>query len=279
MYKPVDLTGQNFGEWHVDSFAYKKNRDKYYNCTCSCGTKKIVLGANLRKGLSKSCGCKKGEKIHERFFLDRTGKKYNRLTCIKWEHRKNGIYWLCKCECGNETWVESSNLGSGSVKSCGCALNHVNQVHGMSHTRIHSIWSKMMDRCHNPNSNQYKWYGAEGKTVCDEWHGTDGFIRFYEWALANGYTDDLTIERKDVNRGYSPDNCCWIPHNQQTWNTRVSKRLTVNGETLSVPQLSQKYGVSKANIHNRIDLGWSPEEIVELVPHKRGSKNGRVYSE
>ena len=135
-----------------------------------------------------------GQRIVSRCFKDRTGERYGYLTCTdKWERRNPYIYWLCKCDCGNETWVRGINLTSGQVKSCGCKkFESHNVIHGMSHTKIHNIWSRMIDRCHNPNSDQYKWYGAEGKTVCDEWRSTEGFVRFYEWAISNGY--------KDVNR-------------------------------------------------------------------------------
>lgn len=274
MAKPIDMTGQNIGRWHIDSLAYVKGYDKYYNCTCDCGTKKIVLGQNIRHGKSLSCGCLDSQRTHDRCFKDRTGERYGFLTCTdKWEKRNSYIYWLCKCDCGNETWVRGINLSSGQVKSCGCKkFESHNVIHGMSHTKIHDIWSRMIDRCHNPNAYQYKWYGGEGKTVCDEWHGTDGFIRFYEWAVANGYTDGLSIERKDINKGYSPENCCWIPLSQQTWNTRISTRITLNGKEYTAPQLANKFNVPLHSIHYRLKAGWKPEQIVGLEPHKRGEK-------
>jgi len=275
MAKPIDMTGQHIGRWHIDSLAYVKGYDKYYNCTCDCGTKKIVLGQNIRHGKSLSCGCERSKRTFAANFVDHTGEKYNRLTCLYWERIDGHIYWICRCDCGNITKVRSNNLLDGEVKSCGCLLKEpTNKVHGMSHTRIHGIWSKMIERCFNPHSDQYKWYGAEGKTVCDEWLGTDGFVRFYEWAKENGYSDELTIERKDVNDGYNPNNCCWIPQSKQSWNTRRSRKIVVDGETLSLPQAAEKYGVKLTNLHSRLKWGWTPEEAVELVSHKWGSHNG-----
>lgn len=217
-------------------------------------------------------------------FVDRTNKKYGRLTCLEHEKRGAYIYWKCLCECGNTTWVRGINLTSGAVKSCGCAVKHVNRVHGMSHTRLHGIWNKMHQRCENPNDDKYKWYGAEGKSVCPEWCGTEGFVRFMEWSYENGYADDLTIDRIDGDKGYSPDNCRWVTQKEQALNTRRNRRFVVNGENLTVKELAEKYGVSEGKVRNRIRWNWSIEEALEIVPHHDRRKdvkrvNGRFCSE
>lgn len=218
-------------------------------------------------------------------FIDRTGNKYNSLTCLEYEKRGSYIYWKCRCDCGKTTWVRSQNLVSGAVKSCGCAGEHVNRVHGMSHTRLHGIWSRMHQRCENPNSDNYKWYGAEGKCVCPDWCGTQGFINFMEWSLANGYADNLTIDRIDGSKDYSPDNCRWITQKEQALNTRQNRRFTVNGETLTVKELSEKYTVPYWKIKNRLKWNWPIEEALEIIPHHdrrkdiKRDKDGKFYSE
>ena len=130
MARPIDLLpGQKFNKWTVESFAYKKGYDKYYNCVCECGNKGVVLGANLRRGLSKSCGCERHKQPPN--YRDRTGERYNNLVCIRPEKRGEYVYWLCKCDCGKETWVRGINLTSGAVKSCGCIQGRANEIHGM----------------------------------------------------------------------------------------------------------------------------------------------------
>ena len=269
MAVPIDIIGKDFGNWHVDSLAYKKGYEKYYNCSCSCGTKKIVCGNNLRSGKSLSCGCYRANKTSERSFVDRTAIRYNKLVALRHEKRNGVIYWLCRCDCGNETWVRGGNLQSGAVKSCGCAGKHSNKVHGMSHTRLHRIWSKMIERCTNQHSDAYKYYGGEGKTVCTEWQGTDGFMRFYDWAMQNGYQEDLTIERININVGYEPSNCKWIPRNEQAWNTRNTKYVEFHNEKKALRKLVSEYNIPYYLVVNRLRIGWNIEEALGLKKHIR----------
>lgn len=85
-------------------------------------------------------------------------------------------------------------------------------THGLSNTRLYSIFQNMKQRCYNPNDPKYGSYGGKGIAICQEW--LDDFEVFYDWAMANGYRDDLTIDRKDNHKGYSPDNCRWITMKQ-----------------------------------------------------------------
>lgn len=265
-----DYVGKTINEWHIDSYAYSKKWDYYFNCTCSCETKRVVNLRNILCGKSKSCGCKKKETTHKRCFLDRTGDKYYHLTCIRWEYRNKDVYWLCKCDCGNETWVKGSNLTSGAVKSCGCARNHVNRIHGMSHTRLHQIWSKMNDRCYNPHNSKYDFYGGRGIAICKEWQGTEGFINFMNWSLSHGYSDELTIDRIDNDRNYEPSNCRWATWKVQQRNTRRNKLYELNGGKYTCAELSETYGINYPTLQQRLNkLHWRVEEAVEIEPHKR----------
>lgn len=279
---PNEIIGKTFNRWHVDSFAYTKRWEHYYNCTCSCGTKKIVNGRNIIKGKSLSCGCFLKEASHERCFLDRKGKKYNSLTCIRWERRDKEIYWLCRCDCGNETWVKGSNLTSGAVKSCGCAGAHVNRIHGMSHTRLHGIWSKMQSRCFNPKDEAFKYYGIRGITVCDEWLGTQGFINFMNWSLEHGYESNLSIDRIDNDKGYYPNNCRWTTQSVQCRNTRINPHYILNGETYTCADLAEKYEINYSVLHQRLKvLRWSVEEAVGLKSHfdkRKRDSHGRFQT-
>ena len=118
----TDLTGKLFDRWHVDSFAYKnKYRQDFWNCTCECGTHKIVMGQNLRQHKSKSCGCLAKELASERNFDDLTGQVFGELTVLEQSGKdKNGaILWKCKCSCGKEIVVLAGSLRSKNTTSCG----------------------------------------------------------------------------------------------------------------------------------------------------------------
>lgn len=155
-------------------------------------------------------------------------KKYGKLFVLdKVENDKNGyIKYRCLCECGNETIVYKSNLIRGHTKSCGCdrSKNAKNLFtkHGLSGTRIHRIWIEMKHRCYLLSDTNYKKYGAKGITVCDEWK--NDFLSFYNWAMKNGYDQNLTLDRINNDKGYCPENCRWTTYSEQNKNRRKFKR-------------------------------------------------------
>lgn len=159
--------------------------------------------------------------------------------------------------------------------------------HRMAGTRIYRIYKSMKTRCLNPNSKQYKNYGGRGIKICDEWIGENGFMNFYQWAISNGYNDNLTIDRIDVNKGYFPSNCRWIVFEQQAKNRTNSIVLKFYGETISPDELSYKTGISVNTIYNARRRGivdftnWKPQKsyIKNITKRKDGkyevSVNGR----
>lgn len=126
----------------------------------------------------------------------------------------------------------------------------------------------MKTRCYNPNSKWFKYYGARGVTICDEWLSDS--MKFILWAINNGYRDDLTIDRINVDGQYSPDNCQWIPKSEQSNNRTLKHQLTYNGETKSIADWSRETGLQWNIIYYRIhNCGW-PVEKALTTPVKKG---------
>ena len=229
-----DITGQRFGRLSVLKFNQRKIRSYYWECICDCGNRKIANAATLKNGKLKSCGCLQKEKKH-----DLSNKKFGRLTTIEKTASGKHTYYLCKCDCGAIKEIRSDGLVSGKVISCGCwkkeSFQKNTTTHGMSNInkRLHMCWCQILQRCKNPKNGNYKYYGARGITVCNEWME---YKVFYEWALQNGYKDTLSIDRIDVNGNYEPSNCRWATDTQQARNKTNNLYLTVNGETKTLSE-------------------------------------------
>lgn len=126
--------------------------------------------------------------------------------------------------------------------------------------RLYSIWVGMRSRCRNPNVTSYERYGGRGITVCDEWQDYENFA---QWALSNGYTDEMTIERKDVNGNYCPENCSWIAKGDQARNRRSNCKVTINGVTKTGAEWARENGMGKHTVLARIRNGMDPEEAIK----------------
>lgn len=129
-------------------------------------------------------------------------------------------------------------------------------------TRLYRIYNHMKSRCYNPNSTQYKWYGERGITICDEW--LRSYDLFEKWAFTHGYRDDLTIDRIDVNKGYSPDNCRWVSKKEQSNNKRNNIVIMYKDKAKTLKQWCEELGRSYKTVWHRIhDLHWSVERALE----------------
>lgn len=129
-----------------------------------------------------------------------------------------------------------------------------------SYTRLYSIWKGIKRRCLNPNYHHFDDYGGRGISICDEW--ANSFKDFKSWAIKNGYADELSIERIDVNKGYSPQNCIWANRIEQNNNTRRNHLVEYNGAVYTIAELSRVCGIKQNTLLYRLRRGWSVEEAV-----------------
>ena len=196
---------------------------------------------------------------------DLTGQKFGRLTVIGLQPQKSRkTYWICQCDCGNVKNVRSDSLQRGNVKSCGCMKKDQDKINLMKSTakrkyietgykvggtRLYEIWQGMKKRCYNIHDNRYHRYGGRGIIICDEWK--NDFIAFHDWAIKNGYADDLTIERKDTDGNYEPDNCCWASNKEQSNNRSTNVKLTIGNSTRTLKQWCDIFEVDYKKINAR----------------------------
>ena len=131
--------------------------------------------------------------------------------------------------------------------------------HGGKGTRLYRIWKAMRSRCNNPNTLAYPRYGGRGIGVCKEW---DDFSKFRAWAIANGYSDDLSIDRVDNDGGYSPDNCRWATRKEQNTNQRSNRMIEFHGERKTLTEWAALMGLSFTCVDDRLRRGWSVEKAL-----------------
>lgn len=142
------------------------------------------------------------------------------------------------------------------------------KTHGMYNTRLYDIWVNMKQRCFNPNDQAYHNYGGRGIAVCDEWK--ENFQEFYDWAIANGYGDTLSVDRIDNNGNYCPENCRWTDRNVQNRNRRNNHKLTYNGVSKTVVEWAEEKNMPYELLLNRLNkLGWSVERSLTTPIEKR----------
>lgn len=135
-----------------------------------------------------------------------------------------------------------------------------NYKDGRKGTRLYRIYNGMKTRCYNPSFSSYPRYGGRGVKICEEW--LNDFSAFRSWAVSHGYRDDLTIERLDVNGDYSPDNCTWADYGAQANNKTDNHLITYEGETKTLKQWSDFFGISDRTVRDRLRRGWDPVRAI-----------------
>lgn len=228
------------------------------------------------------------------------GEKHGDLTIVKHSRdevqmKANGSrqirhYVICRCKCGREYEIRydiftRTNRCSFCKDIMLANIDHSYKhysTHGMSRTRIAHIFRNMVSRCYNPSDIGYCYYGKRGITICQEWYNgsndysTNGFLRFVEWAYANGYYDQpedtprnrrLTIDRIDTDGPYSPDNCRWVTSYTQSNNRRNIKHIIVDDCQYSYYEFERKHGYKPGYISTKLQQGWSISAVVKKILH------------
>lgn len=213
--------------------------------------------------------------------IDLSGKRFGKLVAISRDKNRKGTYWVCKCDCGNMSSVQYTNLVSGGTKSCGCGRGKSGSEntfyrHGGRGTKLYGVWKTMRQRCNNSNNYDYRWYGAKGIKVCEEWND---FAKFREWANGSGYKEGLTIDRIDSQGNYEPSNCRWITIQEQQRNKSNTRFYELNGEYHTISEWSKILGIHPSVISEKLRKGKSLYEINEDNEHKKGlpKRNEKIY--
>lgn len=196
--------------------------------------------------------------------IDLTGKKFNRLTVIERDHTKtNRVYWWCECDCGKRKSVSASNIKRGCVQSCGCK-NNDRAPRGSVNTKRHPlnrVWQGMISRCYSLQHPKYKRYGGRGIKVCDRWKVFENFCE----DMGPRESINYTLDRKEVDGDYCPENCRWATFTTQNRNRSWCKYLTIYGQDKSLAEWAEIAGIHPSTINSRLGRGW-PEKIAVFAP-------------
>ena len=187
------------------------------------------------------------------------------------ERKRFGIY---KCGfCGTNFKANTNDINRGYIKSCGCynkrRVSETHKTHGKQHTRLYKIWINIKDRVLNPKNKRYSDYGGRGITLCDDWK--NDFIPFYNWAMSNEYSDELSIDRIDNDGGYSPENCRWTTPTMQQRNQRIKKNNTSGYKGVSCNKDNNKYRVRITINKKSVNLGSYPTTVEGAIAYNNYS--------
>ena len=266
--KGVDLTGQRFDRLTViaaGSARIKGNgkRQRYWRCRCDCGNEIEVPTGNLQYGNTKSCGCLRRESANNR--KDLRGKHFGRLTAVEPAPSRHLYgttvgYWHCRCACGQLAEVAAGNLISGNTTSCGCQAvealtgNRRAETHGYVGTPTYMSWQSMHARV---RANRPR-YGGRGITVDPRWESFENFL-----ADMGERPDGHTLDRRDNDGPYSPENCRWATGLTQSNNRFNNRHLTHAGRTQTMAEWAREAGLPKGVFYNRVAIyNWDIERAL-----------------
>jgi hypothetical protein len=231
-----------------------------------CKKIRTVLKANRYGKRCYSCS----KKLTIRRRIDLTGNIYGKLKVISMSHihtdksGKKCSYWKCICECGNERIVNSGNLKNSHTKSCGCFRESIN---GLCRTTTYATWKAMLNRCYNKNSENFKYYGLKGITVCERWKSS--FLDFVE--DMGERPEGMTLDRIDNNGNYEKENCRWATEKEQLRNRSDNRFIEAFGKKLILADWCKIKNIKPNTLLNRLKTGMSVEVALTKPPRRRKS--------
>lgn len=283
----ISMIGSLYGDYKIIGFEFLKDVPTFtLECT-ECGDITTAHYQRVKNNAKTFRKCHKhGNPI--KFDESYIGRKKNFLKVIgisRFPHNNHRAF-VCECDCGNIKLIEPAQWEQELVKSCGCKHDELlseankkeNPVTGM---RLYHVYEGMKDRCYNPNSDNYKYYGDRGIIICPEWLGEHGFENFAAWAYSTGYDEnaewgECTIERKDVNGNYEPNNCEWKTVQEQQKNKRTNIFITINGKTKILQDWCKIYNVSSSMVLYRLKTKKMTPIEAFTAPITRGKNAVRI---
>lgn len=258
--KLKDRIGQVFTNLTVTDVFYKTVKDRkmaYCKCRCKCGKEINVLKDHLLSGHTKSCGCIKQEKNIDEIL---NKKQIGELKIISFERTsEQGNVFKCIDKYKNIRYTKAKNLRQYKYQN-------IQNNHGLTGTRLYCIHVNMVARCYNNKSMQHKNYGGRGVTICEGW--LSNFKVFYDWAMANGYKDNLTIDRINNDGNYEPSNCRWITNKEQQNNRSNNNIIEIKGKKKNLAQWCKELNLKRRTIYRRVEYGMTFYEAL-TIPLKR----------
>lgn len=191
--------------------------------------------------------------------IDISGQRFGRLVAVANIVNRG---WLCRCDCGAEKILQSGHLREGRIKSCGCATSEFLKAprkHGQANSRTWAIWSNVIQRCENPKNRAFPKYGGRGIHVCERWHE---FANFFADMGHPG--EGMSLDRRDNDGPYSPENCRWATDIEQARNKSTNRILEIDGVRKSLAEWCELKNVNYQTAHTRLQKGWTPERALGI---------------